>query len=142
MTPRFPLRRWASRGTAAALTAIALTAGSQAALTGAQAAAGPTATGTAAVANPYSPAYHHPYRHGVVPSIPQLARMRQWARHHSVHAASASNLNYGGGVDGIGVTTGPELVYLVFWGSQWGSQGTDGNGGAGACEGSHAIVTG
>ncbi|HCU94287.1 MAG TPA: hypothetical protein DHU96_16845, partial [Actinobacteria bacterium] len=37
-------------------------------------------------------------------------------------------MNYGGGIDGIGVTTGPEKVYLVFYGSQWGSQGTDSNG--------------
>jgi hypothetical protein len=37
-------------------------------------------------------------------------------------------LRYGGSVDGIGVTTGPERVYVVFYGSQWGSQSTDGNG--------------
>jgi serine protease len=32
---------------------------------------------------------------------------------------------YGGGdpASGVGVTTGPERVYLVFWGSQWGTQG-------------------
>ena len=129
MTSGFPLRRWAGHGVAAALTAIALTAGSQAALTGAQAAVRPAqAAASPAVTNPYSPAYHHPYRHGVVPSIPRLAKMRQWARQHGIHAASANNLSYGGGVDGIGVTTGPEQVYLVFWGSQWGSQGSDGNG--------------
>jgi hypothetical protein len=130
MTTRHSLRHWATRG-ATALSAIALITGMQAALAGAQAATGrsPAApAGSPAVTNPYSPAYHHPYRHGAVPSIPQLAKMRQWARRHGIHAASASNLNYGGGIDGIGVTTGPEQVYLVFWGSQWGSQGTDGNG--------------
>jgi serine protease len=42
--------------------------------------------------------------------------------------ASANNLNYGGGIDGIGVTTGPQKVYLVFYGSQWGSQSTNSNG--------------
>ncbi|HVA75514.1 MAG TPA: hypothetical protein VNF71_13230, partial [Acidimicrobiales bacterium] len=26
--------------------------------------------------NPYSPAVAHPYRHGVVPTIPQLAKMK------------------------------------------------------------------
>jgi len=30
-----------------------------------------------------------------------------------------------GGVSGVGVTTGRELVYLVFWGSQWGTEGTN-----------------
>src|SRR5213078_3208533 len=37
-------------------------------------------------------------------------------------------LKYGGGVGGIGVTTGHEKVYLVFYGSQWGTLGTDGSG--------------
>src|SRR5260370_27794329 len=55
--------------------------------------------------------------------------MQQWARQHPRSAAaSANDLNYGGGIDGIGVTTGYEKVYLVFYGSQWGTQGTDSNG--------------
>jgi serine protease len=33
-------------------------------------------------------------------------------------------LIYGGGVDGIGVTSGQPQVYLVFWGSQWGTAST------------------
>jgi len=37
-------------------------------------------------------------------------------------------MNFHGGVGGIGVTSGTPKVYLVFWGSQWGSQGVDGNG--------------
>jgi serine protease len=43
-------------------------------------------------------------------------------------ATSANDLNYGGGISGVGVTTGAPRVYLVFWGSQWGSQGTNGAG--------------
>jgi len=39
-----------------------------------------------------------------------------------------ANLYYGSGVDGIGVTTGKPRVYVVFWGSQWGTPGTDANG--------------
>jgi hypothetical protein len=31
-------------------------------------------------------------------------------------------------VNGIGVTSGTPKVYLVFWGTQWGTQGTDANG--------------
>ncbi|HXP20276.1 MAG TPA: putative Ig domain-containing protein [Streptosporangiaceae bacterium] len=80
-----------------------------------------------AVPDPHSPAFRHPYRHGVVPVAGRVRAMLAWQRTH-VHAASANNLNYGGGIDGIGVTTGPESVYLVFYGSQWGSQSTDGNG--------------
>jgi serine protease len=46
--------------------------------------------------------------------------MDAWAAHH--RAAKASHLvSYGGGVKGIGVTTGPEKVYLVVYGSQWGT---------------------
>ena len=33
-------------------------------------------------------------------------------------------LRYGGGTGGIGVTTGHPSVYLVFWGSQWGTPAT------------------
>jgi hypothetical protein len=81
-------------------------------------------------ADPYSPRHGHLYRHGVVPTIGQLARMRAWAIAHpnAVPAASSSDLMFGGGVDGIGVTTGAEKVYLVFWGSQWGTQSTNSKG--------------
>ena len=130
MRPRNPVRRWVTRGTTAAFAAVTLATGMQAAVTGAQAAV--PAHVTPAVTNPYSPAYHHAYRHGVVPTRPQLAKMRAWARKHPgaapIHAASANDLNYGGGIDGIGVTSGAEKVYLVFYGSQWGTQGTDANG--------------
>jgi serine protease len=85
------------------------------------------ATGPAPVTNPYSPAYHHAYRYGVVPTVAEYAKMRQWSAAHP-QTASANDLNYGGGIDGIGVTTGHEKVYLVFYGSQWGTQGTDANG--------------
>ena len=80
-----------------------------------------------ASANPYAPAFQHPYRRGAVPTRAAAARMRSWSASHPA-AAPAANLQYGGGVDGIGVTTGPEKVYLVFDGSQWGTQGTGANG--------------
>ena len=124
MRSRTATRRWATRGSAAAFTAVALTAGMQMAVT-----EGATASAhhPAPVVNPYSPAYHHAYRHGVVPTIPRMKLMNRWAHNHPRNA-SANNLNYGGGIDGIGVTTGPQRVYLVFYGSQWGSQSTNGNG--------------
>ena len=125
MRSRTPIRRWAIRGSAAAFTAVALTAGMQAALTGGAQASPRQAPNR--VVNPYSPAYHHAYRHGVVPTIPQQKKMLRWDRNHPRNA-SANDLNYGGGIDGIGVTTGPERVYMVFYGSQWGTQSTNSNG--------------
>jgi hypothetical protein len=126
MRPGTTIRRWATRGSLTAVAAFALLAGQQAAATGAQAAV----AGSPAVTNPNSPAYHHAYRHGVVPTRPQLTKMRGWARSHpaAIHGASANDLNYGGGIDGIGVTTGAEKVYLIFYGSQWGSQSTNAKG--------------
>ena len=77
-----------------------------------------------------SPLTGHPYRHGFVP-------LRPGRNHHGANRAqqapsNANDLAYGGGIsDGtniVGVTTGAEKVYLVFWGSQWGAQSTNGNG--------------
>jgi hypothetical protein len=45
-----------------------------------------------------------------------------------VSAASGSSVEFNGGVDGIGVTTGTPQVYVVFWGSQWGAPTTAGDG--------------
>ena len=83
------------------------------------------------VANPYSPAYGHSYRHGVQPTTDQQGAMSAWASAHGTTTAAPTGpdtLAYGGGVDGIGVTSGTPRVYVVFWGSQWGTQGKDGNG--------------
>jgi Ricin-type beta-trefoil lectin domain len=126
------LRAVARAGLGAGLTvaaAAALVAGSAAAVPAASADQMP---GTAAV-NPYSPAAGHTYRHGVVPTRQAAAKMRSWAAAHpaaarGAAAASPNDLSYGGGIDGIGVTTGQEKVYLVFYGSQWGTSGTNGNG--------------
>src|SRR5581483_566815 len=85
----------------------------------------------ASTVNPFAPTYQHPYRHGAVPTRDALSQMQAFRATHpnsNIPAASANNLVYGGGVDGIGVTTGHEKVYLVFYGSQWGTAGTDANG--------------
>ncbi len=42
-------------------------------------------------------------------------------------AAGAALLRYGGGVHGVGVTTGPPKAYAVFWGSQWGTANPPGS---------------
>lgn len=96
-------------------------------------AAGATTSGSLsspAVTNPYSPAYQHSYRHGAVPTISQLSKIKSYQQTHSnVGAATSANtLSYGGGIDGIGVTSGTPKVYLVFWGTQWGTQSTDSSG--------------
>jgi hypothetical protein len=120
-----PARRIAIRATAVTFASAALVIGTQfaAGIASASSAnpAGPT------TADPYSPAYQHSYRNGVIPTTGALNNMHYWAAGRARHGA-ANNLSYGGGVDGIGVTTGPEKVYLVFYGSQWGTQGTNANG--------------
>lgn len=131
-------RRWAARGTVAAVTLVTLGAGLQAAAT--------AAVQHGAVvrpANPYSPAYQHPYRHGVVPTRSAAWKMRNWQLQHPAAAPSIAfprggapaastgpQLVYGGGNPSthVGVTTGAPKVYLVFWGSQWGATSTDSNG--------------
>ena len=84
----------------------------------------------AQVTNPYSPAIGHSYRHGVLPTIGVMNKMRRWANAHpnAITATGPETLSYGGGVDGIGVQSGHSKVYLVFYGTQWGTQSTDANG--------------
>jgi hypothetical protein len=100
------------------------------------AAAGPATSLDAAstadgVTNPYSPAYGHPYRHGAVPTRELNTQMQRWAaRAKGGKPTQSKTLSYGGGVDGIGVTSGAPKVYLVFYGNQWGSQGSDSGGNA------------
>jgi serine protease len=138
-------RRWSARGGIAAIVLLA-SAAALAAATAAQASAAPmaVAAGPAPVTNPYAPAYHHRYRRGAVPTRGTAARMSAWVRQHpyaataspslspaatgSAAAGSASNVRYGGGTHNIGVTTGDEKVYLVFYGSQWGTMSTNGKG--------------
>ena len=80
--------------------------------------------------NPHSPRFHHSYRHGAVPTREAHVLMRSWVQSNvaTTQATGTETLSYGGGVDGIGVTSGTPRVYLVVYGSQWGSSSTDGNG--------------
>jgi serine protease len=122
-------RRRSLRVPLAAAAGITLAAGmSVAALTPASAATSPEFAATAS--NPYSPAYQHAYRHGVIPTIGQLAKMKSYAATHpnATTATGPETLSYGGGIDGIGVQSGHSKVYIVFYGNQWGSSSTDGNG--------------
>ncbi|MEO6137846.1 MAG: PPC domain-containing protein [Luteimonas sp.] len=85
------------------------------------------------VTNQYSPRYQHEYRHGAIPNRAVFEDMKQWAKSHAAQnaAAAATNaktLSYGGGVGGVGVMSGQNKVYLVFYGTQWGTSSTDANG--------------
>jgi len=76
--------------------------------------------------NPYAPWHGHAYRHGAVPTRQTAQRMRAWEaamRVRGAPAVSPTTLAFGGGIDGIGVTSGIPRVYLVFYGSQWTSSG-------------------
>ena len=102
--------------------------------------------------NPHSPRYGHPYRHGVHPTRETHEKMNAWeaanrgvvrpadAEHKergsvgatepaiAAAATGPETLSFGGGVDSIGVTSGAPKVYLVFWGTQWGTEGTNSSG--------------
>lgn len=65
----------------------------------------------------------HAYRHGAVPTFTSLGLK---AASVTALPRSKKNVTYSGGVDGVGVTTGHPEVYLVFWGSQWGTESTAG----------------
>ncbi|MFD8483930.1 putative Ig domain-containing protein [Kitasatospora sp. NPDC059673] len=76
--------------------------------------------------NPFSPALTN----STIPGMKQYAKQKQEriANQPQAAATGQQTLSYGGGVDGIGVQSGHSKVYLVFYGTQWGSQGTDANG--------------
>ncbi|WP_267884093.1 Ig domain-containing protein [Streptomyces sp. NRRL WC-3742] len=81
--------------------------------------------------NPWSPQQGHPYRHGAVQGLQQHENYKKWlAAKNQAAATGQQTLSYGGGVDGIGVQSGHSKVYLVFYGTQWGTQTTDANGNA------------
>src|SRR3984893_15708287 len=94
-----------------------------AACIGCLAAVGSLGAGETLPHNPYPPAYGHAYRHGAVPTREALQRMREWEAAQqaavTLPVLGLNTLSYGGGLDGIGVTSGPPRVYLVFYGSQW-----------------------
>src|SRR5438270_8305840 len=94
------------------------------ALTGLVAAAALVAGMAAATASPASSASSPVHAHGVLPTVAKV----QAARAHVNPAITSNTLQYGGGIDGIGVTSGKEKVYIVFWGTQWGTSSTDSNG--------------
>jgi len=74
-----------------------------------------------------------PYRHGWVPlrgaQVPTPAATPN-VRAAGQLTASGGDMTYQGAIDNVGVTTGAPQVYLVFYGSQWGTQSTNAKGAA------------
>jgi serine protease len=96
------------RITATALGATLVLAGS--ALTSMSAAA--AASGTV----------HANLGHGYMPDVASAKAAQAGSRH------GTKTLTYGGGISGVGVMSGQQKVYVIFYGNQWGTQGTDANG--------------
>lgn len=67
-------------------------------------------------------------RHGHKVEHPTVEGARNRSPKPAVGAAGSGQLTYHGGVDGIGVTSGPPKVYLIFWGAGWGTSGINGSG--------------
>jgi serine protease len=84
--------------------------------------------------NPYLPSDGHGYRHGAFPTHGQQNKISAWnaAHPHKGEAGTATGPNtmqFDGGIGGgQAAVTGSPKIYLVFWGSQWGSAGTNANG--------------
>ncbi|MDH6120464.1 F0F1-type ATP synthase membrane subunit c/vacuolar-type H+-ATPase subunit K [Kitasatospora sp. GAS204A] len=125
--PRF---RGSARVALTGLASLSLVTGAMLAVTAPEALASTNAS-SSATANPYNPSTDHAYRHGVIPTLQQNAKMKSWADTHSTTATTGpETLSYGGGVNGVGVNDGKSQVYLVFYGSQWGTQSTNSSGDA------------
>ncbi|MEY9846487.1 hypothetical protein [Streptacidiphilus sp. MAP5-3] len=122
----------ASRKLLTGLASLTLITGGLLIAAQAPAAMAANAPHAAAQANPYDPQYQHPYRHGAIPTLQGNAKAQGWTKAHTAAAATTGpeTLAYGGGIDGIGVNSGHAKVYLVFYGTQWGTEGTDSNGNA------------
>jgi serine protease len=80
---------------------------------------------TGAAVNPYSPSAEHAYRHGVVPTRETLVKMKSWAMTNTALVPGPQTLSYGGGINGVGVTSGVPKIYLIVYGAQWGTASTD-----------------
>ncbi|MCW2855119.1 MAG: hypothetical protein JWR52_734 [Marmoricola sp.] len=110
--------RWRPLAVAVATLAVVATTG----LASTAGAAGQQPTGNH-LQDPYAPSTGHPWRHGAVPTVDTNAKMKAW-QHANFAATGPKTLSYGGGVDGIGVQSGHSKVYLVVYGTQWGTQTT------------------
>jgi len=74
-----------------------------------------------------APAHRPMVRPGAIPNL-NLVKAGATETPLVKAATGPETLSFGGGIDGIGVMTGKPKVYLVFFGTQWGTQSTDANG--------------
>jgi hypothetical protein len=70
----------------------------------------------------------HGYRHGVQPTKAGASGPAAKNAAGQAPVLVTPGLQYFGGTDGVGVETGSPKVYIIYWGSQWGTASTDGNG--------------
>ncbi len=139
-----------------ALAALLVSVGATGSLAGAVSVAG--AAGNGSVTGSSSPGVsssglvlsdptgnHHHYRHGAVPRIVSSTRLRAASSKITSMAITSKTLTYGGGLTAgglvkAGVTTGQPKVYLVFYGSQWGTETTTGSGAAAFSQDPNALA--
>src|SRR4029077_95480 len=91
----------------------------------------PPPGGQRAAVNPYAPWRSHAYRHGAVPTRETVGQMRAWRASMQLRGAPVvpQIMICVVGIEGIAVPSGPQRVYLVFYGSQW-TSGRDPQGAA------------
>ena len=91
--------RWTRQAAVIGAAAVTATMWSSMALGGS---AGATTGG-----NPYAPDHNAPYRHGAVPTLGQFGLMQGYEQANPAAAAATGprTLSFGGGIDGIGVTS-------------------------------------
>jgi len=88
------------------------------------------ATGAHNEFNPYACQQLQGHRHHHADLTVDQKKACDIAMAQRAAATGSRTLSYGGAVDGIGVQSGHSKVYLVMYGNQWGTQGTDANGNA------------
>jgi len=81
--------------------------------------------GVAEAAPAHARTVSHSYRYAMMPTRSYFVTHRA---QFALPRKGAKNVKFGGGVDGVGVTTGAPKVYVVFWGSQWGTESVSASG--------------
>ncbi|MDE2278868.1 MAG: hypothetical protein KGK04_04695 [Xanthomonadaceae bacterium] len=81
-----------------------------------------SANGNSSEFNPYAPASGHAYRHGAIPTRPVQELIHRYEAGHNARRRASNTLAYGGGTSGVGVMDNHVKVYIVYYGSGWGTQ--------------------
>jgi hypothetical protein len=128
------MRRVSMRGTAILVIGFALLAGATGGIAHATGSVGETG-GAVGLTDPTA---GHPYRHGAVPRIVGVSKPSSSASQPTAPQGGffrgqghplKGHMSFGGGyppLGGVGVVASQPKVYLVLWGSQWGTQSASG----------------